>query len=142
MIFPDRSAYCSSEVITLKGGLAKVLAACAGFLVKEVTGVKGVVAHKLKDFSVYGIRSRAGGDVNDRPGVPAILGAVGLVINLELLHGVDGWLEGDLVLRHVIQVDAVDHEVDGIFARTGGIERKRSLPAQRSGQIADLGRSH
>jgi len=34
------------------------------------------------------------------PELRAVLGAIGGVVHLELLHGIDGWLEGDLVLHH------------------------------------------
>ena len=86
------------------------------------------------------VRPRACGDVDDCAGVATVLGAEGRVVGLELLHGVDRGLEGDLVLHHVVEVDAVDLEVDGVLAVAGGVEGERALAAQRCGQKAVLRR--
>ncbi len=60
-----------------------------------------------------------------------------LKVELSILNssiGVDGRLEGDLVLIRIAQIDAVDHEVDAIFTGARGVEREGSLPAQRRGE--------
>ena len=63
------------------------------------------------------------------------------IVDLELVDGVDGGLEGDLVLIRIAQIDAVDHEVDAVLTGAGGVEGKRSLAAQGRGQKAVYGRS-
>jgi len=40
----------------------------------------------------------------------------------------------------VVEVDAVDHEVHGVFAVAGGVEGERALSPQRRGQEAGLAR--
>ena len=47
-----------------------------------------------------------------------------------------------MVLHHVVQVDAVYHEVHRIFAATGGIECKRPLAAQWGREESALRRGH
>jgi hypothetical protein len=84
------------------------------------------------------VGARARGDVHDRARVAPVLRAERGVVDLELLHGVDRRLERDLVLHHVVQVDAVDHEVDGVFTVAGGVEGERALAAQRRGQESVL----
>src|SRR5437867_1017398 len=84
------------------------------------------------------IGTGARGDIDDRTGIAAVFGAISRVINLKFGNGVDGWLECDLILHHVVQVDAVDHKVDGIFAATCGIECKRTLSAERRGKESVL----
>ena len=54
---------------------------------------------------------------------------------------IDGW-NVIWFCSHVVQVDAVDHEVHGVFAVAGGIERERALAAQRRRQEAVLRRRH
>ncbi len=88
------------------------------------------------------IGSRARGNVHDRAGIPAGLRAVGRVIDFKFPDSVDSGLKGNLILQHVIQVDAVDHEVDGVFAASGGVECKRPLAAQRRRQKPALRRCH
>ena len=51
---------------------------------------------------------------------------------LELLHCVDRRLKRDLVLDHVVEVDAVNHEVDFVFTTTGGVEREIPATKRRS----------
>src|ERR1041384_4185333 len=76
------------------------------------------------------------GDVDHGAGVPAVFGAVGRIIDLELGNRVDRGLERDLVLRHVIEVDPINHEIGRSLASAGGIKRKCSLAAQRGGESA------
>jgi len=47
-------------------------------------------------------------------------------------QGVNGGLEGELVLYVVIEVDAVDQPVGGVFALTGGVYAERTLAAKRA----------
>src|SRR6476660_1950067 len=105
-----------------------------------IAGVKPVIAQIVVNFAMERIRAGTRGDIHNRAGVTAVLRAICGVIHLKLGNGVDRRLEGDLVLHHVVQVDAVDHEVHGIFTVARGIKRKRSLSAQRRRQEAVLRR--
>ena len=77
------------------------------------------------------ISAAARRDVDDRAGVPPVLGAESRVVDFELLHRSDGRLERNLVVRRVVQIDAVHHEVDRVVARAGAVEPEEALPAQR-----------
>ena len=68
------------------------------------------------------IGAGAGGDGDDGSIAAAVFGTEGGVVDLELGGGADGGLEGDLILTDVVEVDAVDLEVDGVFAIAGGDE--------------------
>ena len=76
-------------------------------------------------------RARTCGDVYDGSGIPSVFGAIGGVVDLEFRNRVDCGLKGHLILYHVIQVDAIDHEIDGVFAAAGGVKCERSLTAKR-----------
>ena len=123
---PDGTADVSAELVALESGLR--LGARG---VEEVTRVHRVVAEIIVHFAMKFIRTGARGDIYDRAGVAAILGTVRGVVDLEFGDGVDRGLECDLILHHIVQVDAVDHEVDGVFAAAGGVKCERSLTAKR-----------
>src|SRR6267143_64610 len=132
----DRTADISSELIALQSRLRH---RCR---VEEVSGIEIIVAKVVVRLPVKLIRSRTGSNVHDRAGIPPGLRAVSRVVDLEFGHGIDGGLKRHLVLNHVVQVDAVNHEVYGVFAASGGIERKRPLAAQRRRQEAALRRCY
>ena len=113
-----------------------------GRSVEKIPGVHRAIAQEIEKLAVKVIRARACGDVDDGARVSAVFGAVGGVVDFELGYRVDGRLEGDLVLNHIIEVDAVHQVVDGIFALARGDEAERSLAAQGSRQEPVLGRSY
>src|SRR5436305_11826567 len=86
------------------------------------------------------VRSRPGGDVDDSAGVAPVLCAAGRIISLELLHSVDGRLKRNLILSHVVEVDAVNLKIDGVFTIARRVESERTLTAQRRCQISILRR--
>ncbi len=114
-VLPDRPAEVGAEVVALEGGLRRAR------LVEEVARIEVFVAQKLKQLAVEAVRAGARGHHHLRAGVAAELGAVGGVVHLELSDGVDGRLERHLAVGHVVQVDAVHHEVGGVFAATSGV---------------------
>jgi len=62
-----------------------------------------------------------------------------LYVELSILNSATVLIVGWKViwfLHLVTQIDAVNHEIDGVLAIAGGDERKRPLPAQRSRQEA------
>ena len=77
-----------------------------------------------------GIRTGACRNVHDCSRVTSIFGAISRIICLELLHRIDRRLECNLAVRHIIEIDPIDHEIHGIFPLSGGIEGKRALAAQ------------
>ncbi len=106
--------------------------------VEKVTSVERFVAKEFENLAVIGVRAGTCGDVHDRAGVSTVLSAESRVINLELLHGIDRRLKRDLVLDHIVEVDAVNHEVDRVFTTARGIEREGSLAAKRRSQESVL----
>ena len=60
--------------------------------------------------------------MHNRPRVTPVLGAVGGIVRLEFLHGINRRLKGNLTVRHVIEVDPINHEVHGIFPVAGGVD--------------------
>ncbi len=110
--------------------------------VERVARIETIVTVELEHLARKDVAARPRRDVDDCARIPAVFGAERRVIHLEFLHRVDRRLERDLVLLHVVQVDAVDHEVHGVFTIAGGVERERSLAAQRRRQEAVLRRRH
>ena len=90
--------------------------------VEEVLRVEPLVAQKLVDRSMDGVGARLGHGIDDNPRIAAVLGAEGVLLDLELLHHVDVRLQRDLVLHHVAQVDSVQQVVGRIFARSRGVD--------------------
>ena len=88
------------------------------------------------------VGSRAGRDMDHGSRVPPVLGAVGGIVGLEFLHRVDGRLKRDLAISHIVQIDSVNHEIDGVFAVPCRVDGKRALPAQRRRQKTILRGSH
>ena len=80
--------------------------------------------------------------MNHGPRVASIFGAVGRIVGFEFLHCVDGGLEGDLAIGHIVQIDAVDQEVDCVLPISSRIDRKGALPTQRGGQKTVLWRRY
>ncbi len=134
LVLEEGAAECAAEVVTIELVLAR------GFAIEEVAGVEVVVAEVVEGLAVDLVGAGAGGDVDDGAGGAAELGAEGGVDDLELGGGVDGGLEGDLVLRHIVEVDAVDLEVVGVFAIAGGGEGVRSEASAGCGEAAVVGR--
>ena len=110
--------------------------------IAEISRVHGGVAEEMVNLAVNFIRSGARGDVDDGSGVPAVLRAICRVIDFEFFNGVDGRLERNLILRHVAHLNAVDHEVDFVFASARRIERKGALASQGSRQDSIGRRRH
>src|SRR5258708_5265856 len=145
LVFENRPAQVAAELVALErrnpvGSRYNITH--NGDRVKGVAGVEKVVTNKIIELAVILIGARPGCDIDDGSGVASEFRAVGGIIDLELRHRVDGRLEGDLVLHHIVQVDSVDHEIDRVFAIAGGVEGKRALSAQRSGQKAVLRRRY
>src|SRR4051812_24562057 len=113
-----------------------------GGALEEIPRIEGAVAEELKNLAMKLVRAGTGGDVYDRAGVPSVFGTKGRVIGFELLHGIDRRLESDLVLDHVVEVDAVNHEVNGVLTTAGRVQAKRSLAAQRRRQKSILRRRY
>ena len=132
----DWTADITPELIALQSRLRY------GCRVEEVSGIEIIVPKVVVSLAVELVGSRTRGDIHDRAGIPAGLRTISRVVDFEFGHGVDGRLECHLVLQHVIQVDAVNHEVHRVFAAPGGIECKRSLAAQRCRQKPALRRRH
>src|SRR5205807_7207860 len=140
----DRTADIRAKLITFERRPSLVLASCDSrrTKVEEVASIEGVVAQELKQFAVIIITSTACGNVDDSSGITAVFGAESRIVGLKLLHSVDGWLKGDLVLHHVVEIDAVDHEVHGVFPPARGVQPERSLAAKRRREKSVLWRRH
>ena len=105
-ILRDRSAEVHAELLAIERRLI------GRRRIEEIARVELVVAVVVERFAVKGVGARPGRDVHDGAGIAAVLRAEGGVVDLELRDGVDRGLERDLRVRQVVQVDAVDHEVD------------------------------
>src|SRR5205085_2320974 len=79
----ERAADVAAELVALEGRRVVQRE------VEEVARIERVVAQELEQLAVEFVRAGARGDVDDRAGVAAVLGAEGRVVGLELLHGVD-----------------------------------------------------
>jgi hypothetical protein len=122
-VLHDRAAEIDAELFAIERRLGVRLG------IEEIARVEPVVAIEVERLTVQQVRARPRRHVHDRAGVAAVLGAERGVVDLELRHGVDRRLERDLAVRQVVQVDAVEHEVDGRLAVAGRKERERSLSA-------------
>ncbi len=122
LILPDRSANRPTKVIALQ----RRLIACrtrkwksrrsAEGTIKVVARIQRLVAEVVERLAVEIVGARLRADVDDRTRASAILRRERRVIDLELRRRVDRRLERNLVLAHVVQVDAVDLEVHRVFA--------------------------
>ena len=130
----NRSAEVDAELLAVEHRLGRRRR------VEIVARVVFVVAVEVERFAVHRVAAGPCRDVDDRSRVPAVLGAERRVVDLELGDGVDRRLEGDLRVRQVVEVDAVDHEVDRRFTVARRHERKRALTAQRRAQPCVLRR--
>src|SRR2546429_441847 len=101
--------------------------------VEKVPGVHRAIAEEIKKLTVEFVGARARGDVDDGSGVSAVFSAVRGVVDFELGYRVDGRLEGDLILNHITEVDAVHQEVDGVFPLSCGV--KANDPWPRRGAV-------
>ena len=90
--------------------------------VEKVPGVHRAIAEEIKKLTVEFVGARARGDVDDGSRISAVFSAVRGVLDSELGYRVDGRLEGDLILNHITEVDAVHQEVDGVFPLSCGVE--------------------
>src|SRR5579875_1062735 len=79
----------------------------------------------------------ARGDIDDRSGISSILCAEGGVIHSKFINSIDCGLERDLVLCNTANL-----KIDLVLPRSGRIEGKRALAAQRRGQKAILRRRY
>ena len=125
-VFLDRAAHVSAEFIVVEGRLR------ARRHIEKVSGVKVVVAEKLESFAVIVTGAGTCRHVDNGPGISPILCGERGVIHLEFIESIDRRLEGDLVLHWIVQVNAVDQPVGGVFPLTGRVDGKRSLTTQRS----------
>ena len=133
-VLRDRSAQVDAELLAIEHRLGR------RWRVEVVARVVLVVAVEIEGFAVQRIAAGARRDVDDRAGVPAVLGAERRVVDLEFRHGVDRRLERDLRVRQVVQVDPVDHEVDRRLAVARRHEGERALAAQRRAESRVLRR--
>src|SRR6202041_3913701 len=76
----------------------------------------------------------ARGDIDDGAGIAAILSGKRGVIHFEFFQRVYRRLESYLILGRIVQVDAVNQPVGGVFALAGSVDGEGALPAQRSGE--------
>ena len=140
MVLPDRAAEVGSKVVALEGRLRKVVSEIVGRLIEEVARVEHLVAQEIKPFAVPIVGPGAGRDMNDGSRVASVLGTVSGIVGFEFLDRIDGRLEGNLAVGHVVQVDTVDQEVDRVLPITRGIDGKGALSAQWSRQESVLRR--
>ena len=140
MVFPDRAAQVGSEVVAFKGRLRKVVSEIVTRLIEEIARVEHLVAQEIKAFTVPVVGPGARRDMNDGSRVAAVLRTVSRIVGFKLLHRVDRGLKGNLAVGHIVQVDAVDQEVDRVFPIARGIDGKGALSAQRSCKESVLGR--
>src|SRR5580658_8899462 len=127
-IFLDGAAAVTPELIVFEGSLRRT------HVVEIVTGIQRIVAEKLESFTMVFVGARARGDIDDGASIAAILRRKCGIIHFEFFQRVYRWLKGDLVLHGIVQVDAIYEPVGGVFALAGGIDGKRTLPAQRRGE--------
>src|SRR5262249_12506929 len=141
LVLDDRPAESGAVLIASERGFIQFAVLIAVGQVEDVSRVKIIIAQKFERIAVKLIAAGASGDVDDGPGVSSVLGAVGPVADHDLPYCADRGLERNLVLNHVVQVDAVDHEVDRVFTIACRVERERALTAQRRGQETVLRRN-
>src|SRR5712664_2897372 len=132
----DGAAEIAAELIALQSGLRVRGTTGCKLRIEEIAGIKPVVAQVFVRFTVELFRAGASRDIDDRARIPAEFRAIRGVVDLEFRDGVDRRLERDLILRHITQVHAVDHEVDGILAATGAVECQCALSTDWRGQKA------
>src|SRR5579863_94452 len=146
LILDDRAAKVGAEIVALERGLRVRHESAGRGLdfggIEKVARVERIVAEKVEHFAVEFVRTGARGQVDDRAGIAAVLRRERLVVNLELRESIDRRLERNLVLNRVVQIDAVDQPVRGVFAVSGRIDGKGALAAQRRGEESILWRSH
>ena len=132
---PNGPAEIAAELIPFQSRL-RVWQAVQCRWIEKVSCIQPVVTQKFVRFSVELLRAGARGDIDDRARVPAEFRAVCGVVDLEFGHGIDRGLESDLILQHVTQVYAIDHEVDGVLASTSTVKGQCPLSADRDSQKA------
>ena len=143
---PDGTADRGSEVVALQRSLVARHAEgkarrCAVAAVEVVARIQRLIAEVVEDLTVEPVSARARADVHDRTRAAAVLRAERRVVDLELRRRIDRRLERDLVLAHVVQVDAIDLEVHRVFAVTRGDKGARAETAAGAGKAARR-RSH
>ena len=129
-VSPDRPADVPPKVVALKRAHLVRCSGAGRLLVEEVASVKEVVAQEIESLAVEGICARTRSDLNDSPGIPSFVRTVGRIVNLEFGNGVDRRLERQLAVGHVVQVDAVHHDVVFIFPVSSRIEAEGTLTTQ------------
>src|SRR5579872_6753201 len=142
LVLVNRATKIAAKLIALKRRHRQRSPGRAQAIVECIAGIEEVVSNVIVELAVEFVGAGAAGNIDDRPRIAPVFRAVGGIIHLEFSYRVDGRLEGDLVLHHVIQVDAVDHPVDRILAVPGRIHGKRALAAQGGGQEAILRRCY
>src|SRR6185369_14866612 len=100
--------------------------------VEEILGVELLVADELKGAAVHTVRTGLGNSGDDDPRISAILGRERIGQHLELLHHLDVRLEGNLVLHHVAEVDAVKNVVGGVLSGTRSVNAGDADAARHS----------
>ena len=87
-----------------------------------------------------------GGDVHDGTRVSPVFRAEGGIVDFEFVDGVDGGLEGDLLIIGIVHIDSVDHENDGIIYAASGrwgkctVARSRRLDCRQPADNGSGGR--
>ncbi len=128
LVLRDRSAEVGAELLAVEDRLRRRR------WVEVVARVELLVAVEVEAFAVELVAARPCRDVDDGARVSPVFGAEGRVVDLELRDRVDRRLEGDLRIRQVVQIDAVDHHVDRGLAVASRHERERPLSAQRGAE--------
>src|SRR5262245_4753405 len=84
--------------------------------IEEVAGIQRVVAHKVEHLTMEFIGAGTRRDIHDSARTLPVFRAEGRVIHLELLHTADRRLEIKRIKILAVERDAVDQEVDTLFA--------------------------
>ena len=111
LVLHDRPANGAAEDLAVE-----VRFAAAGPVGRPRRRRQLVVAPVVEAVAADVVGSRLDDHVDDRPGDVAELGRVVVGLDADLLHRVRARLVGDQVVDGVVHVDAVEHEVVGLFA--------------------------
>ena len=111
LVLHDRPANGAAEDLAVE-----VRFAAAGPVGRPRRRRQLVVAPVVEAVAADAVGSRLDDHVDDRPGDVAELGRVVVGLDADLLHRVRARLVGDQVVDGVVHVDAVEHEVVGLFA--------------------------
>src|SRR5260370_22764724 len=122
----DRTTQSGAEIVALEGGL-RIEYATLENGIEKIPGIERLVSKELEEFAVIVVASGARGKVDDSTCVSAVLSGEAGVVDFVFCKGIDWWLEGDLVLDVVVQVDPVDQPIGRILALARPVDPKSVL---------------